>query len=138
MNVPAFLTFRQDNGLKNVQLALDTAESEFDIPAVLDASDMANETPNELVNMTYLSYFRDKVTILVFRFCAFSLKESFRFRCFALLPEFSFQSLRGLLFNLFSVQGVGKRFRGRNSRSQSPQVPSQETHHFPIKDTQRT
>lgn len=50
-----------ENPLNNVQLALDTAESEFDIPAVLDASDMACDTPNELVNMTYLSYFRDKV-----------------------------------------------------------------------------
>lgn len=60
----ALVNLAQCNPLNNVQLAIDTAESEFDIPAVLDASDMACEVPNELVNMTYLSYFRDKVEIV--------------------------------------------------------------------------
>eukprot|EP01128_Nolandella_sp_AFSM9_P005943 TRINITY_DN2974_c1_g1_i1.p1 TRINITY_DN2974_c1_g1~~TRINITY_DN2974_c1_g1_i1.p1 ORF type:complete len:2256 (+),score=483.29 TRINITY_DN2974_c1_g1_i1:35-6769(+) len=49
-----------DDPLDNAQLAIDTAFDEFEIPRVIDASDMASDEPDELVNMTYLSYFRDK------------------------------------------------------------------------------
>lgn len=61
-----FLTL-QDDPLDNAQLAIDTAFDHFDIPRVIDASDMASDTPDELVNMTYLSYFRDKVNLSIFR-----------------------------------------------------------------------
>jgi len=49
-----------NNPVENIQQAIDIAANEFDIPRVIDATDMASSAPDELVNMTYLSYFRDK------------------------------------------------------------------------------
>jgi len=54
-----------NDALANVQKALDISLEEFDIPKVLDAADMAQEDPDELANMTYLSYFRDKYNELI-------------------------------------------------------------------------
>lgn len=54
---PADIT---EDYLQNAEQAIEKAYDEFDIPKVIDASDMASENPDELVNMTYLSYFRDK------------------------------------------------------------------------------
>jgi len=44
---------------KDIQEAMSKAETHFEIPQVLDASDMA-VLPDELSVMTYVSYFRDK------------------------------------------------------------------------------
>jgi len=48
-----------DDGLNNADQAINTAHDFFGVPKIIDASDMV-EHPDEQINMTYLSYFRDK------------------------------------------------------------------------------
>jgi hypothetical protein len=56
----------QSNAIQNLQTAIDVAYNEYDIPKLIDAKDIASDSPDELSNMTYLSYFRDKVTFILF------------------------------------------------------------------------
>jgi len=55
MNLPH--DFKPDP-IANAQLGMTKAEQNMNIPMILDAEDMAN-APDELANMTYISYFRD-------------------------------------------------------------------------------
>ena len=55
--IPDFRSLNPDNALENTQHAMDIAESEFDIPKIIDPEHMCVEKPDELSVMTYLSYF---------------------------------------------------------------------------------
>jgi len=55
MNLPH--DFKND-AIANAQMGMSKAEQNMNIPMILDAEDMAN-APDELANMTYISYFRD-------------------------------------------------------------------------------
>lgn len=46
--------------LDDTEAAIESSLNQFGIPKVVDASDLVSDNPDELVNMTYLSYFRDK------------------------------------------------------------------------------
>ena len=51
--------------MENAQKTFDTCEEKMKIPKVIDPSDMV-ENPDEHANMTYISYFRDYVRIILF------------------------------------------------------------------------
>ena len=51
-------TDKEGHPVEDIQRAIDTAKSEYDINPIIDAPDM-HETPDELAIMTYVSYFRD-------------------------------------------------------------------------------
>jgi len=55
MNLPGDFT---SDSIQNCELGLRKAEENMNIPMILDAEDMVN-APDELANMTYISYFRD-------------------------------------------------------------------------------
>jgi len=55
MNLPT--DFTQD-AVHNAHMGMTKSEQNMNIPMILDAEDMAN-APDELANMTYISYFRD-------------------------------------------------------------------------------
>jgi len=55
MNLPHDFT---NDPIRNAHLGMTKAEQNMNIPMILDAEDMAN-APDELANMTYISYFRD-------------------------------------------------------------------------------
>jgi len=55
MNLPHDWT---NDPTHNAHLGMTKAEQNMNIPMILDAEDMAN-APDELANMTYISYFRD-------------------------------------------------------------------------------
>jgi len=49
-----------DDHLRNLDLGIDAALKELDIPKLIEAEEMNSPDSDELANMTYLSYFRDK------------------------------------------------------------------------------
>ena len=55
--IPDWQSWSPDNALQNVTKAMKIAEENFDIPQIIEASDMAMLAPDELSVMTYLSYF---------------------------------------------------------------------------------
>jgi len=55
MNLPSDFTH---DAIANAHMGMTKAESNMNIPMILDAEDMCN-APDELANMTYISYFRD-------------------------------------------------------------------------------
>jgi len=55
MNLPKDFT---NDAVQNANLGMTKAEQNMNIPQILDAEDMVN-APDELANMTYISYFRD-------------------------------------------------------------------------------
>jgi len=55
MNLPREFT---NNPVVDCQLGITKARENMNIPSIIDAEDMVN-TPDELSNMTYISYFRD-------------------------------------------------------------------------------
>jgi len=55
MNLPHDFT---NDAVQNAHMGMTKAEENMNIPMILDAEDMAN-APDELANMTYISYYRD-------------------------------------------------------------------------------
>lgn len=55
MNLPADFT---NNPVRDASMGMQKALQNMNIPQILDAEDMVNN-PDELSNMTYISYFRD-------------------------------------------------------------------------------
>jgi len=55
MNLPSDFTA---DAIHNAQMGMEKSEQNMNIPMILDAEDMCN-APDELANMTYISYFRD-------------------------------------------------------------------------------
>ena len=55
--IPDFRSLRPEDAVANTQHAMDIAESEFDIPKIIEPQHMCVEKPDELSVMTYLSYF---------------------------------------------------------------------------------
>jgi len=55
MNLPSDFT---SDAIHNAQMGMTKSEQNMNIPMILDAEDMVN-APDELANMTYISYFRD-------------------------------------------------------------------------------
>jgi hypothetical protein len=55
MNLPHDFT---NDAIHNADMGMHKAEENMNIPMILDAEDMVN-APDELANMTYISYFRD-------------------------------------------------------------------------------
>jgi filamin len=55
MNLPRDFS---NSPVRDAQMGMNCAKENMNIPAILDAIDMV-ETPDELSNMTYISYFRD-------------------------------------------------------------------------------
>ncbi len=51
----------QDDALANLELGIDAALNECGIPKLMEPEEMNSPNSDELANMTYLSYFRDKV-----------------------------------------------------------------------------
>jgi filamin len=55
MNLPRDFT---NNPVNDAQMGITKARENMNIPSIIDAEDMV-QTPDELSNMTYISYFRD-------------------------------------------------------------------------------
>jgi filamin len=61
MNLPHDFT---SDAIYNANMGMQKSEENMNIPQILDAEDMAN-APDELANMTYISYFRDYWTSMM-------------------------------------------------------------------------
>ena len=55
--IPDFRSLSPGDALANTERAMEVAESEFDIPKIIEPQHMCVEKPDELSVMTYLSYF---------------------------------------------------------------------------------